>query len=192
MTGQISVKVTGPWRMLLRRDNQDVRVINANEDYTLILNNGAETANLSVVMQSTEMPVSAPQGLVDETKAFSPDPHEPDKTAEQRDVPLDPLVVPSRINQGVRNQEPEFTGDTGALGQPANIDGLPAGTTLTEAQADDERKRLENEERSRDAGAKEQERLEKERAEKEAEATRQANLAAQEEAAGKTSTKSKK
>lgn len=190
MTGQISFKVSGPWRMLVRQDNQDVRVINSNEDWSALLNNGAQTANFSVSMMSTDMPYTAQAGPADETKAFAPDPHEPDKTAEQREVAMDPeeKFREKRMADAMNRRAPGDGSPTDvqiqqgakamaqASGVPlwdqpdsdtSNLDGSPPGTDLDEAKAEEERKAKQAEEDSRAAGAKAAEDKEKERAAKE-------------------------
>lgn len=177
MTGQVSFKVSGPWRMLVRQDNQPARVINANEDYSVILNEGAQTANITISMMSTDMPYQLQAGPADETKAFAPDPHEPEKTAEQREMAFDPLEREREMRERDAQNRP-VPGD----GSPAAIQvqqgakdiaqasGVPiweqpeAGTDLDEAEAEKLAAEKANEEASRKAAAQEAEAEERKRA----------------------------
>lgn len=166
MTGQVNFKVSGPWRMLIRQDNQDARVVNSNEDFSVILNEGAQTANFSVSMMSTDMPYQPPVGIAaDETKAFAPDPHEPEKTAEQMNIPLDPTLREKEMREAeARNRRvPGSTAPgVGTVVQKPYLD-------MTDEEIEIERKKREEEEneKSRIAGEEEAAKKEAERVAKE-------------------------
>lgn len=168
MTGQVNFKVSGPWRMLIRQDNQDARVVNSNEDFSVILNEGAQTANFSVSMMSTDMPYQPPVGIgaIDETKAFAPDPHEPEKTAEQMNIPLDPTLREKEMREAeARNRlAPGVSGGSvlGSVVQKPYLD-------MTDEEIEIERKKREDEEneKSRIAGEEEAAKKEAERVAKE-------------------------
>lgn len=143
MTGQVSLKVSGPWRMLVRQDNQSVRVVNSNEDFAIILNEGAQTTNLQISMLSTDMPYAPPGAAVDETKAFAPDPHEPDKTLKQREMAFDPTLREKEMREHeARNRLPPGVVGSPALGKPSAKDWLD----MTDEEIEAEQKKRDEEE----------------------------------------------
>jgi hypothetical protein len=99
MTTQISIKVSGPSRTIVRQDNQSAVVVNSNEEKVIILDGDSGSTMFALYMASTDMPYMAPGAMLDETKALAADPHEPDKSLEDRNRTFDPTEPAGRIDQ---------------------------------------------------------------------------------------------
>lgn len=102
MVTQVNIKTTGPWRSIVRQDNQDARVVNADEEFSIILNESPATTVISITEFSTVNPIVQPVGEV-QKEPYAPDPHEPDKSAEDRNIAHDPLERQRELME--RNQQ---------------------------------------------------------------------------------------
>lgn len=188
MTTQISIKVSGPSRAVVRRDNQSAFVVNSNEEQVIILDGDVGSAMLAIYTASTDMPYVTPGAMLDETKAFAPDPHEPDKTLEDRNRTFDPLEPAGRIDQppdGRRaDQARQIEGAGGTI--PGEFGGMTAADAqknwldLTDEEIEIEQKKKEQAEADASKAAGEEEARKKEE-----------QRVAKEEAASKTTSKKK-